>query len=178
MRNLFFIGYFFGIGFFLTNNYWISHSLTFDENLKILIPFSIILIPMSLGLFFGLASLISGPFIKNNYSSFTLFCLILSLTDYFRGKILTGFPWNLWSYSWSWAIEIIQILNPIGLYAFNSITIAFFCSPILFFFKNKSKYFIFSSFILIFFSFYIYGSYKINSDKKILNNRLIKFLGH
>ncbi len=170
LRNLFFIGYFFGIGFFLTNNYWISHSLTFDENLKILIPFSIILIPMSLGLFFGLASLISGPFIKNNYSSFTLFCLILSLTDYFRGKILTGFPWNLWSYSWSWAIEIIQILNPIGLYAFNSITIAFFCSPILFFFKNKSKYFIFSSFILIFFSFYIYGSYKINSDKKILNN--------
>ena len=39
---------------------------------KILIPFSIILIPLSLGLFFGFASLFSGPFIKNNYSSFWL----------------------------------------------------------------------------------------------------------
>ena len=46
LRNLFFIGYFFGIGFFLSGTYWISYSLTFDENLKLLIPISIILIPL------------------------------------------------------------------------------------------------------------------------------------
>ncbi len=167
LRNLFFIGYFFGIGFFLSGTYWISYSLTFDENLKLLIPFSIILIPLSLGLFFGFASLFSGPFIKNNYSSFFLFCLIFSLMDYLRGKILSGFPWNLWSYTWSWLVEIIQILNPIGLYAFNSISIAFFCSPAILFFKNKYKYLVFFIFLLIFFSFYIYGSYKINNDQKV-----------
>ena len=112
LRNLFFVGYTFGVGFFLSSTYWISNSLTFDENLKILIPFSIALIPLSLGLFFGFASLIAGPFIKNNFSSFFLFCFTLSLTDYLRGKILSGFPWNLWSYSWSWMNELIQILNP------------------------------------------------------------------
>ena len=169
LRNLFFIGYFFGIGFFLSGTYWISYSLTFDENLKILIPFSIILIPLSLGLFFGFASLCSGPFMKNNYSSFFLFCLIFSLTDYLRGKILSGFPWNLWSYSWSWLVEIIQVLNPIGLYAFNSISIVFFCSPAILFFKNKYKYSVFFIFLLIFFSFYIYGSYKINNDQEVMN---------
>ena len=158
LRNLFFIGYFFGIGFFLSGTYWISYSLTFDENLKILIPFSIILIPLSLGLFFGFASLCSGPFMKNNYSSFFLFCLIFSFTDYLRAKILSGFPWNLWSYTWSWLAEIIQVLNPIGLYAFNSISIAFFCSPAILFFENKYKYLVFFSFLLLFFSFYIYGS--------------------
>ena len=47
LKNLFFAGYCFGIGFFLSGTYWISYSLTFDENLKILIPFSIILIPLS-----------------------------------------------------------------------------------------------------------------------------------
>ena len=165
LKNLFFVGYFFGIGFFLSGTYWISYSLTFDENLKILIPFSIILIPLSLGLFFGFASLFAGPFIKNNYSSFFLFCLIFSFVDYLRGNILSGFPWNLWSYSWSWLVEIIQILNPIGLYAFNSISIAFFCSPAILFFNNKYKYFVFSIFLLIFFSFYIFGSYKINNDQ-------------
>jgi apolipoprotein N-acyltransferase len=167
LKNLFFVGYFFGIGFFLSGTYWISYSLTFDENLKILIPFSIILIPLSLGLFFGFASLFAGPFIKNNYSSFFLFCLIFSFVDYLRGNILSGFPWNLWSYSWSWLVEIIQILNPIGLYAFNSISIAFFCSPAILFFNNKYKYFVFSIFLLIFFSFYIFGSYKINNDQVI-----------
>ncbi len=165
LKNLFFVGYFFGIGFFLSGTYWISYSLTFDESLKILIPFAIILIPLSLGLFFGTASLLSGPFLKNNYSSFFLFCLIFSLIDYLRGNILSGFPWNLWSYSWSWLVEIIQILNPVGLYAFNSISIAFFCSPVILFFKNKYKYLVFSIFILIFFSFYIFGSYKINNDQ-------------
>ena len=167
LKNLFFVGYFFGIGFFLSGTYWISYSLTFDENLKILIPFSIILIPLSLGLFFGFASLFAGPFIKNNYSSFFLFCLIFSFMDYLRGNILSGFPWNLWSYSWSWLVDIIQVLNPIGLYAFNSISIAFFCSPAILFFNNKYKYFVFSIFLLIFFSFYIFGSYKINNDQVI-----------
>ena len=70
LNNLFFIGYFFGIGFFLSGFYWISYSLTFDESLKVLIPVSIILIPLGLGLFFGLASIFTGQFIKNNYASF------------------------------------------------------------------------------------------------------------
>ncbi len=170
LKNLFLVGYFFGIGFFLSGTYWISYSLTFDENLKILIPFSIILIPLSLGLFFGFASLFSGPFIKKNYSSFFLFCLIFSTIDYLRGNILSGFPWNLWSYSWSWLVEIIQVLNPIGLYAFNSISIAFFCSPVILFFNNKYKYFVFSIFLLIFFSFYIFGSYKINAGQEIIRD--------
>ena len=170
LNNLFLIGYLFGIGFFATGTYWISYSLTFDENLSTLIPFSLVLIPLSLGLFFGLASLISGPFIRSNYSSFFLFCFAYSLVDYIRGNILSGFPWNLWSYSLSWATEIIQILNNIGLYAFNSIAIVVFCSPVILFFQSKYKYFFFSIIIFTFFSFYIYGSYKINSDQKKLKN--------
>ena len=166
--NFFFIGYLFGIGFFISTAYWISYSLTFDENLRFLIPFSIILIPLCLGLFFGLATFFSGPFLKNDYSSFFLFCLTFSFIEFLRGNILSGFPWNLWSYTWSWSSEIIQILNPIGLYAFNSISIAFFCAPALLFFKSKYKYFIFSIFLTIFFSFYIYGSYKINKEQDLV----------
>ena len=73
LGNLFLIGYFFGIGFFLSGTYWISYSLTFDENLEFLIPISLILIPLFLGLFFGLGSLLCGPFLKNSYSSFFWF---------------------------------------------------------------------------------------------------------
>ncbi len=165
--NLFLVGYLFGIGFFLSGTYWISNSLTFDEDLKFLIPFSLILIPMFLGLFFGIASLISGSFLKNDYSSFLLFSLTLSIIDYLRGIIFSGFPWNLWAYSWSWKIEILQILNFIGLYAFNSLSIIFFCSPVILFFNKKYKFLVFSLFLTTFFSLYIYGSYKINSDKEI-----------
>ena len=176
--NLFFIGYLFGVGFFLSTTYWISYSLTFDDNLRFLIPFSVILIPLSLGLFFGLGTLFLGPFLKKNYSSLFLFCFLFSFLDFLRGNILSGFPWNLWSYSWSWSSEIIQILNPIGLYAFNSLSILFFCSPVIFFFNSKYKYFTLSFFLAILFSFYIYGSYKINKDQELVyaseNNLNIK----
>ena len=45
-KKYFFIyGWLFGFGYFISSLYWISISLTFDQNFKYLIPFTIILIP-------------------------------------------------------------------------------------------------------------------------------------
>ena len=49
----FFYGWLFGIGYFISNLYWISISLTFDENFKFLIPFALILVPSFIALFYG-----------------------------------------------------------------------------------------------------------------------------
>ncbi len=51
-KNLFIFGTTFGFGFYLSGIHWITHSLTFDENFKILIPFSLVLIPLFLSIFF------------------------------------------------------------------------------------------------------------------------------
>ena len=48
------IGWIFGFGYFISNLYWISNSLTFEEIFKPLIPISLIIIPLFLGLFYGL----------------------------------------------------------------------------------------------------------------------------
>tara|TARA_Y100000590_G_scaffold340030_1_gene387704 strand:- start:8 stop:1585 length:1578 start_codon:yes stop_codon:yes gene_type:complete len=169
--NLFYVGYFFGVGFFLTGTYWISHSLTFDSDLNYLIPLSLVLIPLCLGLFYGVSTIIAGPFLKNNFSSILLFCATFSFLDYLRAKLFTGFPWNLWAYSWSWFVEILQILNPIGLFAFNLLTLTIFCSPLLILYrKNNTNLSIFFILILLFFSNYIYGSFSINKNTKFINN--------
>ena len=45
-KKIFFLyGWLFGFGYFVSNLYWISISLTFDEDFKFLIPFTIILVP-------------------------------------------------------------------------------------------------------------------------------------
>ena len=77
--NLFSAGLFFGFGFFLTGNFWISNSLSFDEDLTFLIPFSIILIPLFLGLFYAIGALISGLCIRENFSSILYFSSIISI---------------------------------------------------------------------------------------------------
>jgi apolipoprotein N-acyltransferase len=167
--NLFFVGHSFGVGFFLFGTYWIAYSLTFDESFKFLIPFSLILIPLFLGTFFGIATLIVGPFITNNFSSILIFINSLAAVDYLRGKIFTGFPWNVWAYSWSWLPETIQVINFFGLYAFNLLSITFFCMPLFFFTKIKINMFIPIILVTIFFMNFFYGSYKINKNKEIIN---------
>ena len=49
-------GWLYGFGYFFTNLYWITISLTFDENFNFLIPLALILIPSFLALFYGLAT--------------------------------------------------------------------------------------------------------------------------
>ena len=55
-QNSFLYGWFFGFGYFLSNLYWITISLTFDENFNFFIPFALFLIPLFLGIFYGLTT--------------------------------------------------------------------------------------------------------------------------
>ena len=169
-KNLFIFGTTFGLGFYLGGIHWIVNSLTFDESFKILIPFGLILIPLFLSIFFSLITLLVGPFLSMSLSSILLFSAVFAFSDYIRDKVLTGFPWNLWAYSFSWSVEIIQILNVVGLFAFNLIIITIFTLPAVFFFKiNLWKKF-FNLFLIIFFIFvlYIYGNHSINFNQKEL----------
>ena len=170
-RNLFIFGYIFGFGFYLGGIYWITYSLTFDDNFKFLIPFALILLPLFLAFFTGLTTLIVGQFLNYNISSVLLFSGSIAISDYIRGKILTGFPWNLWGYSWSWFTEILQVLNFLGFYAFNLITITVFTLPAVLFFRYSpgKKILIFSSAFLFVFLTFLYGSFSINKNKAVIN---------
>ena len=110
-KNLFLIGSAFGFGFYLSGIFWITYSLTFDDSFKFLIPFALVLIPLFLSIFMGITTLIAGQYLNYNFTSILIFSGLIALSDYIRSKILSGFPWNLWGYSWSWFTEILQSLN-------------------------------------------------------------------
>ena len=176
-KNLFIFGTIFGFSFYLSGIFWITHSLTFDENFKFLIPLALIIIPLFLSLFISLTTLAFGPYLNLNFSSILIFSGALAFSDFIRAKILTGFPWNLWAYSFSWATEIIQILNLIGLFAFNLIVITLFTFPAVLFFKIniKKKILLISPIFLIFFMFYIYGNHSINQNNLFLKSKIERF---
>jgi len=166
-RYFFYLGCAFGFGFFLAGNYWLSISLSHDEMFKGLIPLALIFIPLFLSLFFGLAILFAGPFSERSISFVLIFSIIFSLFEFLRGNLLTGFPWNLISYTWTWSLESIQILSLIGTYSLSLISITIFCCPFLFFqkqFHKKNLIFTFVLFI-IFTSNYFYGTYKNKNTK-------------
>ena len=167
---IFFIyGWLFGFGYFVSNLYWISISLTFDENFRYLIPFSIILVPGFLSLFYGMISylfIILKP--QKKISSFFLFSIIFGIVEFIRGSILTGFPWNLIAYSFSNQLEILNITSIIGTYGFNLFCISLFTSPSLIILRKKKKDFgIFIAFLIITILFYFFGAQNFEKFSKI-----------
>ena len=158
------LGCVFGFGYFISNLYWITNSLTFDDIYKPLIPFVLVFIPLFLGLFYGLSSL-AFSFLnpKKNLLSIIMLTTCLSISEYIRGFIFGGFPWNLIAFSFVNYLEFIQLLSITGSYAFNSLIILLFLLPTTLFFnyKKNMKGIIFILSLLIVFTNYFWGKSKL-----------------
>ncbi len=169
------IGWMFGFGYFISNLYWISNSLTFEEIFKPLIPFSLIIIPLFLGLFYGLSTFFCSFFnLKKKFSSIFIFSFFFSVVEYLRSFIFGGFPWNLIAYSFTDYLQLIQILSLVGTYAFNLLCITLFLTPSIIFFKYTKKkkiFFLISSIFLLSINFF-YGDSVIKKYEEINKTNL------
>ena len=167
-KYFFLIGWFFGFGYFLSGLYWISISLTFEEMFKPLIPLTIILVPAFMAIFYGISTLLIKKFISKKISFILLFSVVFSILEFIRGNILTGFPWNLIAYSWSWSLEIIQVISFIGTYSLNIISISIFLLPFVLFAEKNSykKYWFLTFFLFLFITNYFYGVKILSQSKK------------
>ncbi len=171
------IGWTFGFGYFISNLYWVTHSLTFEDIFKPFIPFALILIPLFLGLFYGLATLLFSflrP--KKKFLSILILTTSLSIFEYIRSFVFGGFPWNLISFSFVNYLEFIQLLSVTGTYAFNSLIILMFLLPTILFFNYKRNFkvsvLIFS--LLLIFTNYYWGTSKMR-DHKLTENIDLEF---
>tara|TARA_B100000508_G_scaffold136373_1_gene129330 strand:- start:1461 stop:3032 length:1572 start_codon:yes stop_codon:yes gene_type:complete len=137
-KSAFLFGWLFGLGYFLLGLNWIGNALLVDGNEFAWVwPLAVIALPASLGLFTGLASL--SAFIVNKKWNIPLFislCLTLILTEYARGHLFTGFPWNLFGYIWSDTLSIAQSAALLGPYGLTFLTLLWAIIPINFITKK------------------------------------------
>jgi len=174
IKKFLYYGWLFGFIYFLSSLYWITISLSFDQNFNFLIPISLIVIPAFLGLFYAICVAIFYLYEpKNILSAFFLFSFLFGLTEFIRGTILTGFPWNLIIYSFSEISGFLGILSIIGTYSLNLIVISFFTAPALLILRKSKKEVVVCVFLLLLLiTFYAYGEFLkknfYNSNKKEL----------
>ena len=176
-REYFFYGWMFGFGYFISSLYWITISLTFDQNFKILIPIALVLIPLFLGMFYGLATYFFSYFKRfSNISLVLAFSGLISILEYLRGNILSGFPWNLISFSLSDFSYLLQTLSLIGTYSFNLFCLTLFVLPSLFY-LNKGKYdkYFVISFGLLLISGVVFGHLNLQKSKETSFKKKIKY---
>ncbi|MFP4097702.1 MAG: apolipoprotein N-acyltransferase [Alphaproteobacteria bacterium] len=163
----FFLGYF---GFSLS---WIGNALLVENNPYWWVwPFAISGLPLILSAFpASLISLYKTIALKRQIdekriTAYIAFCLALAIADYARGHLFTGFPWNLFAYSWSEILPIAQLASIGNIYTLNTITIFWAIAPAFIlgstYKKTAKSLLVFTIFTTIALS-YLYGQNRINT---------------
>jgi apolipoprotein N-acyltransferase len=130
-RTAFAYGFAFGIGYFVTGLWWIGNALLVEGNQYAWVwPISVIGLPTLLSLFTGTATACARAFFPGkDWRSFIGFCTLLTLSEYLRGTVMTGFPWNLYGYGWMSVLPMLQIASLGGAYALTLLTVFWAASP-------------------------------------------------
>jgi apolipoprotein N-acyltransferase len=123
-------GWWFGLGYFVPGLYWIGYAFLVDApTFAWLMPFAVLGLPAYLALFpafgFGLARLIWSK----DGSRVIALAASLTASEWLRGHVLTGFPWNAFGYALTTPLALAQVASLIGLWGLTFLSIAIFASP-------------------------------------------------
>lgn len=123
-------GWAFGFGFFLAGLYWIGHAFLVEaEIFAWLMPFAVTLMPAGLALFFALAAAMAGPLWRPGPARVVALAVAIAITEWLRGNVLTGFPWNAPGYALTGSDAMMQWASLFGLYSLTLLAVLIFAAP-------------------------------------------------
>lgn len=126
------IGWWWGLGYFMTGLYWISIAMTTDiVKFGWLIPFVLVGLNGVLALHTALAALcvrLLKP--AATLAGAGMFACVWTAVEYLRGHWFTGFPWNLPGYAWAFSDSASQMVSFIGIYGLSFLTALASVAPV------------------------------------------------
>ncbi|WP_428675101.1 apolipoprotein N-acyltransferase [Roseibium sp.] len=121
----FFLGWLFGFGYFLSGLWWIGAAFLVEaDRFAWLMPFAVLAMPVGLALFTGLGVGLAALFWTDQFRRILLLAACLALTDWLRGHVLTGFPWNAFGYGISGSLPLSQTASLVGIYGLTFLVVA------------------------------------------------------
>lgn len=125
-------GWWFGFGYFLFGLFWIGEAFLVEaETFGWLLPFAVTLMPAGLALFWGAATAAAAQFWRPGIERVLVLALALALSEWLRGHILTGFPWNVLGYALTWPLVLMQGAGLVGIYGLTLLAVPVFAAPLV-----------------------------------------------
>jgi apolipoprotein N-acyltransferase len=123
-------GWLFGFGYFLFGLYWVGHAFLVDaKTFGWLLPFAVILLPAGLALFTALGVGIARALWAPGWYRVLALAVGLTISEWLRGHVLTGFPWNAFGYALTEPLVLAQGAALFGLWGLTFVAVAVFASP-------------------------------------------------
>jgi apolipoprotein N-acyltransferase len=134
LRSAFLRGWLAGVGYFAVSCWWIVEPFMVDAvHQGWMAPIALPLMAGGLALFWGLAGLIYRWIASRSFSRVFIFAGALALTEWLRGNVLTGFPWDLPGETWRAGSMPSQAASLVGAYGLTWFTVALAAAPALLF---------------------------------------------
>lgn len=134
-------GWLFGFGYFVPGLYWIGNAFLVDaQTFAWLMPFAILGLPAYLALFTSLGFALARLIWTTDASRILALAAALTISEWLRGHVLTGFPWNAFGYALTEPLALAQTASLIGLWGLTFLSVAIFASPaVLIDGRNRSR---------------------------------------
>jgi apolipoprotein N-acyltransferase len=123
-------GWWFGLGYFVPGLYWIGYAFLVDApTFAWLMPFAVLGLPAYLALFTAFGFALARLIWTRDASRVIALAASLTLSEWLRGHVLTGFPWNALGYALTEPLALAQTASLIGLWGLTFLSVAIFASP-------------------------------------------------
>ncbi len=137
---IFLSAWFLGFGWFSFGLYWIGSAFFMADSYHVfLMPITIILLPSLLAVFWGCACVFAKIINRNTKFCILYIIVFLSLFEFLRAQLFTGFPWLMPSLILASNVYLIQIFSFVGSFSTNIIVLTISISPFIFFSNFKGK---------------------------------------
>jgi apolipoprotein N-acyltransferase len=124
------VGWCFGFGYFVAGLYWIGIAFLVDaKTFAWLIPFAVLGLPAYLAIFTGLGAALAGLVWSRGPARVLALAAAMTIAEWLRGHVLTGFPWNAFGYALTEPLALAQVVSLAGLWGLTFIAVAIFAAP-------------------------------------------------
>lgn len=123
-------GWCFGFGYFVPGLYWLREAFAVTGGpIELLWPLAVVGLPAFLAMFMAAAA--TAAFAVRGPALIRLLALAvaLSATEWLRGHIFTGFPWNVLGYALTYPLVLMQSASLLGIYGLTLLAVPMLAGP-------------------------------------------------
>ena len=123
-------GWWFGFGYHLVGLYWVGNAFLVDaKTFGWLLPFAVTALPAGMAIYTALGLALARMLWTRGPSRLLALAVALTVTEWLRGYLFTGFPWNTYGYALTGPLLLAQGAALIGVWGLTFIAVAVFASP-------------------------------------------------
>ena len=123
-------GWWWGFGFFVAGLWWLGAAFLVEaDKFAWALPLGVVALPAFLAIFPALALGAARLFWPAGATRILVLAAMLGISEWLRGHVLTGFPWNVYGMMLTGEVHLEQVASLIGLYGLTLFAVAIGAAP-------------------------------------------------